>query len=58
MSLRPQAPPTVPEETRRVARAAFPKGTLWRTRPHSPENRGQAPRTIVGQALAHVSLPS
>jgi transposase len=28
MSLRPQAPPTVPEETRRVARAAFPKGTL------------------------------
>ncbi len=28
MSLRPQDPPTVPEETRRVARAAFPKGTL------------------------------
>jgi len=28
MSLRPQAPPTVPEETRRVACAAFPKGTL------------------------------
>ena len=28
MSLRPQAPPTVPEETRRIARAAFPKGTL------------------------------
>ena len=28
MSLRPQAPPTVPEETCRVARAAFPKGTL------------------------------
>ena len=28
MSLRPQAPPTVPEETHRVARAAFPKGTL------------------------------
>jgi transposase len=28
MSLRPQAPPTVPEETGRVARAAFPKGTL------------------------------
>jgi transposase len=28
MSLRPQAPPTAPEETRRVARAAFPKGTL------------------------------
>ena len=28
MSLRPQAPPAVPEETRRVARAAFPKGTL------------------------------
>ena len=28
MSLRPQAPPTVPEETRRVARAAFPRGTL------------------------------
>jgi transposase len=28
MSLRPQASPTVPEETRRVARAAFPKGTL------------------------------
>jgi transposase len=28
MSLRPQTPPTVPEETRRVARAAFPKGTL------------------------------
>ena len=27
MSLRPQAPPTVPEATRRVARAAFPKGT-------------------------------
>jgi hypothetical protein len=46
MSLRPQAPPTVPEETRRVARAAFPKGTLWRTRPHSPENRGQARRTM------------
>jgi transposase len=28
MSLRPQDPPRVPEETRRVARAAFPKGTL------------------------------
>ncbi len=28
MSLRPQDPPTVPDETRRVARAAFPKGTL------------------------------
>src|ERR687886_442889 len=28
MSLRPQAPPTVPDETRRVARAAFPKGAL------------------------------
>ena len=26
--LRPQDPPAVPEETRRVARAAFPKGTL------------------------------
>ena len=26
--LRPQGPPIVPEETRRVARAAFPKGTL------------------------------
>ena len=26
--LRPQSPPIVPEETRRVARAAFPKGTL------------------------------
>jgi len=28
MSLRPQAPPAVPEETRRIAWAAFPKGTL------------------------------
>jgi transposase len=28
MSLRPQAPPAVPEETRRIAHAAFPKGTL------------------------------
>ena len=28
MSLRPQKPPSVPDETRRVARAAFPKGTL------------------------------
>jgi transposase len=28
MSLRPQDPPKVPEETRRVARAAFSKGTL------------------------------
>src|SRR5215218_3211985 len=28
MSLRPQAPPTVPDETRRIARAAFPKGAL------------------------------
>src|SRR5919202_4829884 len=28
MSLHPQGPATVPEETRRVARAAFPKGTL------------------------------
>jgi len=28
MSLRPQDPPTLPEETRHVARAAFPKGTL------------------------------
>ena len=26
--LRPQSPPIVPEETRRIARAAFPKGTL------------------------------
>ncbi len=26
--LRPQDPPTVPEETRRIAGAAFPKGTL------------------------------
>ncbi len=26
--LRPQNPPAIPEETRRVARAAFPKGTL------------------------------
>ena len=28
MSLHPQDPPMAPEETRRVARAAFPKGTL------------------------------
>jgi hypothetical protein len=28
MSLRPQDPSMVPKETRRVARAAFPKGTL------------------------------
>ena len=28
MSLRPQDPPRVPEETHRVARAAFPKSTL------------------------------
>ncbi len=28
MSLHPQDPPIVPEETRRIARAAFPKGTL------------------------------
>jgi transposase len=28
MSLRPEDLPTVPDETRRVARAAFPKGTL------------------------------
>lgn len=28
MSLRPQKPSSVPEETHRVARAAFPKGTL------------------------------
>ncbi len=28
MSLHPQEPPTVPEETRRVAQAAFRKGTL------------------------------
>ena len=28
MSLRPQDPPTVPDEIRRVARAAFPKGVL------------------------------
>lgn len=28
MSLHPQEPPAVPEETSRVARAAFPKGTL------------------------------
>ena len=26
--LRPENPPAVPEDTRRVARAAFPKGTL------------------------------
>jgi transposase len=28
MSLRPQNPLPAPEETRRIARAAFPKGTL------------------------------
>jgi hypothetical protein len=28
MSLRPQESPAPPEETRRVARAAFPKSTL------------------------------
>jgi hypothetical protein len=28
MSLHPQDPPSAPEETSRVARAAFPKGTL------------------------------
>ncbi len=28
MSLHPQEPPSVPEETSNVARAAFPKGTL------------------------------
>ena len=28
MSLHPQEPPSVPEETNRVARAAFPKGFL------------------------------
>jgi transposase len=28
MSLHPQEPPSIPEETNRVARAAFPKGTL------------------------------
>ncbi len=29
MSLRPQTVPPVPEETARVARAAFPKGNLY-----------------------------
>src|ERR1700677_1381144 len=28
MSLHPQEPPSIPEETNRVARAAFPNGTL------------------------------
>jgi hypothetical protein len=28
VSLHPQDPPPVPDETRRVARAAFPNGTL------------------------------
>ncbi len=28
MSLHPQEPPSVPEETNRVARAAFPNGSL------------------------------
>jgi hypothetical protein len=28
MSLHPEDPTSLPEETRRVARAAFPKGTL------------------------------
>src|ERR1700692_4179839 len=28
MSLLPQEPPSIPEETNRVARAAFPKGAL------------------------------
>ena len=28
MSLHPQEPPSAPEETSRIARAAFPKGTL------------------------------
>ncbi len=30
MSLRPQNIPPVPEETARIARAAFPKGNLYR----------------------------
>ncbi|UEM25231.1 hypothetical protein JL100_036245 (plasmid) [Skermanella mucosa] len=29
MSLRPQDPATVPEDTRRVAQAAFPKGNVY-----------------------------
>jgi transposase len=29
MSLRPESIPAVPEETARVARAAFPKGNLY-----------------------------
>ncbi len=29
MSLRPQTVPSVPEETARIARAAFPKGNLY-----------------------------
>jgi transposase len=29
MSLHPQDPPSIPEETSRVAHAAFPKGTPY-----------------------------
>jgi hypothetical protein len=35
MSLHPHAPYPIPEETQRVARAAFPRGNLYRSIYHS-----------------------
>src|SRR5271168_4821832 len=60
MSLHPQEPPSVPEETSRVARAAFPKGSLclhiadelgsFRTRKEvvPPSERYRAHRALYG----------
>ena len=47
MSLRPQAPPTVPDETRRVARAAFPKGAPCL---RIADGLGPADQTVIDRA--------
>jgi len=42
MSLQPLEVPPVPDETRRIARAAFPKGNVYIRM--SPTSRGLRPR--------------
>ncbi len=60
MTLHPQAVYTVPEDTARVARAAFPKGNIYLRMhdelglcwPRSPSARGaQRSSIIIGQAF-------
>ena len=56
MSLQPQEVPPVPDETRRIARAAFPKGNVYIRM--SPPPEASAPGHPSGPTLPYSERPA